>query len=177
MGPAAPEHHPDRTNGNRENLSLLEKACRQGYTAYYARAPKFFRKLAVAYADGSFDKFLTQLARTDVLGVDDWGLVPLSDSERRHCLEVIEDRHGSRSTVLTSQFPVDTWHDLIGNPSIADATTDRIIHKAHRIALQGESLRRAEAEAKKAGASDQNPPGNPASGHPPSRQGRREVGV
>jgi DNA replication protein DnaC len=157
--------------------ALLEKACRQGYTAYYARAPKFFRKLAVAYADGSFDKFLTQLARTDVLGVDDWGLVPLSDSERRHCLEVIEDRHGSRSTVLTSQFPVDTWHDLIGNPSIADATTDRIIHKAHRIALQGESLRRAEAEAKKAGASDQNPPGNPASGHPPSRQGRREVGV
>ena len=126
--------------------ALLEKACRQGYTAYYVRAPKFFRQLAVAAGDGSFDKLLTKLAKTQVLGIDDWGLSPLTDAERRHFLEVIEDRHGCRSTVLASQFPVDSWHDLIGHPSLADALLDRLLHQAHRLELQGESLRRTEAK-------------------------------
>ena len=148
--------------------ALLEKACRQGYTACYFRAPQFFRKLALAAADGSFDKLLVKLAKTDVLGIDDWGLSPLSDSERRHFLEVIEDRHGSGSTVLTSQFPVDTWHDLIGNPSIADATLDRLLHQSHRIELEGESMRRT---VPKKAASDRNPQENPQT----QRSGAQEV--
>lgn len=128
--------------------ALLEKACREGYTVHYFRAPKFFRELTIAYVDGSFDRLLAKLAKTDVLAVDDWGLVPLTDGERRYFLEVIEDRHGTRSTLLTSQFPVQTWHDLIGNPSIADATVDRIVSHAHRIELHGESMRKIEASAK-----------------------------
>jgi DNA replication protein DnaC len=127
--------------------ALLEKACREGYTAVYYRAPKFFRELSVAFVDGSFDRLLTRLAKTDVLAVDDWGLVSLNDAERRYFLEVIEDRHGCRSTVLTSQFPVKTWHDLIGNPSIADATIDRLLSSAHRIELMGDTMRRSEASA------------------------------
>lgn len=121
--------------------ALLEKACRQGHTVLYTRAPRLFRDLAVAYGDGSFDRLLGKLAKTDVLAIDDWGLVALSDGERRHLLETIEDRHGCRSTIIASQFPVAAWHDLIGNPSIADAIVDRLTSGAHRIELQGESMR------------------------------------
>jgi DNA replication protein DnaC len=120
--------------------ALLEKACREGFTAYYA-ASKFFRQLAIAYADGSFDRLLAKLARLDVLAIDDWGLAPPSDPERRHFLEVLEDRSGSRSTVLTSQFPVQTWHDLVGSPTLADAILERILSNHHEIALKGETLR------------------------------------
>jgi len=148
--------------------ALLEKACHQGYTAYYVRAPKFFRQLAVAAGDGSFDKLLTKLAKTQVLGIDDWGLSPLTDAERRHFLEVIEDRHGCRSTVLASQFPVDSWHDLIGHPSLADALLDRLLHQTHRIELQGESLRRADA---KTTPCDQDPyPQAPSGGQRPGQE-------
>lgn len=121
--------------------ALLEKACRQGFTAQYAAAEKFFRQLAIAYADGSFDRLLAKLARIDVLAIDDWGLNPLSDTQRRHLLEVLEDRSGTRSTVLTSQFPVSTWHDLVGSPTLADAILERILSNHHEIALQGETLR------------------------------------
>lgn len=121
--------------------ALLEKACRQGFTACYASASKFFRQLSVAWADGSFDKLLAKLARTDVLAIDDWGLVPLTDLERRHLLEVLDDRCESRSTILTSQFPVSSWHELIGNPTLADAIVERILANSHRIELQGETLR------------------------------------
>ena len=119
----------------------MQNACRQGFTAYYAPASKFFRQLGVAWADGSFDRLLAKLARTDVLAIDDWGLVPLTDLERRHFLEVLDDRSESRSTVLTSQFPVQTWHELIGNPTLADAIVERILANSHRIELQGETLR------------------------------------
>jgi DNA replication protein DnaC len=124
--------------------ALLEKACRQGYSSFYVRAPRLFRNLTVAYADGSFDRVLTKLARTDVLAIDDWGLAALNDAERRHLLEVIEDRHESRSTIITSQFPVSTWHGLIGNPSMADAILDRLTSGAHRVELQGDSMRSAD---------------------------------
>ena len=127
--------------------ALLEKACREGYSASYAQAHKLFRQLAVAYVDGSYDKLLSRIAKTDVLAIDDWGLVPLADSERRHLFEVIEDRHGSRSTIVTSQFPVENWHELIGSPSIADSTIDRIIQGAHRITLLGETMRDPEVAA------------------------------
>jgi DNA replication protein DnaC len=121
--------------------ALLEKACRQGFTAYYAAAAKFFRQLAIAYADGSFDRLLAKLARVEVLAVDDWGLTPLNENERRHLLEVLEDRCGCRSTILTSQFPVQSWHDLVGSPTLADAILERILSNHHEIALQGETLR------------------------------------
>lgn len=121
--------------------ALLEKACREGFTAYYAPASKFFRQLALAWGDGSFDRLLAKLARTDVLAIDDWGLVPLTELERRHFLEVLDDRTESRSTVLTSQFPVHVWHELIGNPTLADAIVERVLSNSHRLELQGETLR------------------------------------
>lgn len=122
--------------------ALLEKACREGFTALYTAAEKFFRTLAVAYADGSFDKMLSKLARIDVLAIDDWGIVPLGDRERRYFLEVLEDRNESRSTLLTSQFPVESWHELIGSPTLADALLERMLTQSHRIELRGESMRR-----------------------------------
>jgi DNA replication protein DnaC len=121
--------------------AFLEKACREGFRAYYAQASKFFRQLSVAWADGSFDRLLARLARMDVLAIDDWGLVPLTDLERRHFLEVLDDRSESRSTILTSQFPVENWHELIGNPTLADAIVERILSNSHRIEMQGETLR------------------------------------
>jgi DNA replication protein DnaC len=121
--------------------ALLEQACRKGYTAYYVSAPKFFRQLSIGYADGSFDGILSKLARIDVLGVDDWGLTPLGEMERRHFLEVMDDRGGSRSTILTSQFPVEKWHDLIGSPTLSDAVMERILSNSYRLFLSGETMR------------------------------------
>ena len=121
--------------------ALLEQACRKGYTAYYASAPKFFRQLAIGYADGSFDRILSKLARVDVLGIDDWGLTSLGEMERRHFLEVMDDRGGSRSTILTSQFPVENWHDLIGSPTLADAVMERVLSNSYRPVLSGDTMR------------------------------------
>jgi DNA replication protein DnaC len=121
--------------------ALLEKACRAGFTALYFRAEKFFRILAVAYADGSFDRVLSRLSRIDVLGIDDWGITPMGDRERRHLLEVLEDRNQARSTVITSQFPIDTWHEVVASPTLADAIVERILTRAHRIELMGETVR------------------------------------
>lgn len=121
--------------------ALLEKACRAGFTTLYFRAEKFFRSMAVAYADGSFDKVLSKLSRIDVLAIDDWGIAAMGDRERRHLLEVLEDRNQARSTVITSQFPIDTWHEVVASPTLADAVVERILTRAHRIELQGDSIR------------------------------------
>lgn len=121
--------------------ALLEQACRKGYSAYYAWAPKFFRQLAIGYADGSFDRMLGKLAKTDVIGIDDWGLAPLSEMERRHFQEVLDDRCELRSTIFTSQFAVEDWHGLVGNPTLADAIMERILSNSHRIQLSGETMR------------------------------------
>jgi DNA replication protein DnaC len=121
--------------------ALLDKACREGFSALYAPATKFFRQLSAAYADGSFDALLSKLARIDVLALDDWGLTPLSDMERRHLLEVLDDRHERRSTILTSQFEVGVWHDLIGNPTLGDAIMERILAHHHEIVLKGDTMR------------------------------------
>ena len=121
--------------------ALLEQACRKGYTAYYASASKFFRQLGIGYADGSFDRILSKLARVDVLGIDDWGLTSLGEMERRHFLEVMDDRGGSRSTILTSQFPVENWHDLIGSPTLADAVMERVLSNSYRLVLSGDTMR------------------------------------
>lgn len=122
--------------------ALAEKACREGFTALRYRAPEFFRELTVAEGDGSLGKLLARLARMDVLVVDDWGLAPLSGAERRHFLEMLDDRHGLRSTVMTSQYPVSGWHELIGEPTMADAILDRLVHNAHKLNLKGESMRK-----------------------------------
>ena len=122
--------------------ALLEKVCREGFTCLYFPAEKFFRTLAIAYADGSLDRVLSRLSRLDVLAIDDWGVVPMAERERRHLLEVLEDRNQTRATVITSQFPIETWHEVVGSPTLADAIIERILSRAHRIELQGESLRR-----------------------------------
>jgi DNA replication protein DnaC len=121
--------------------ALLEKACRAGFTTLYFGAEKFFRTMAIAYADGSFDKVLSKLSRIDVLAIDDWGIVPMGDRERRYLLEVLEDRNQARATVVTSQFPIDKWHEVVASPTLADAIVERILTRAHKIELQGESVR------------------------------------
>jgi DNA replication protein DnaC len=122
--------------------ALAEKACRDGFTALYTRAPQLFRDLALARADGSLRSLLARLTRVDVLLVDDWAMAPLTDAERRDFLEICEDRYQVRSTILTSQLPVAQWHEQIGDPTLADSILDRLVHNAHRIEMQGESLRK-----------------------------------
>jgi DNA replication protein DnaC len=127
------------------SCALAHKACREGMTAFYLRTPKLYYTLAMARADGSYARVLAKLARTSVIVLDDLGLAALADSERRDLLEVIEDRHGSASTIITSQLPVEHWHEVIGDPTIADALLDRLVHNAHKINLKGESMRKRKA--------------------------------
>jgi len=122
--------------------ALAQQACRKGYRALYRRVPRLFHELALVHADGTYPRFLAKLARIDVLVLDDWGLVPVGDTERRDLLEIIEDRYGNRSTILTSQLPSQSWHDHVGDPTIADAICDRLLHNAHKIDLKGESRRK-----------------------------------
>jgi DNA replication protein DnaC len=121
--------------------ALAQQACRKGYRALYRRVPRIFDEILLARADGTYPRWLAKVARFDVLVLDDWGLVPLAESERRDLLEIMEDRYGNRSTILTSQMPVDKWHDQVGDPTIADAFCDRLLHNAHRIELHGPSRR------------------------------------
>lgn len=125
--------------------ALAHKACREGYSALYLRVPRLFRELEVARGDGSYERLLKRFARTDLLVLDDWGLVPIGAAERRDLLEILEDRYGLRSTLVTSQLPIDAWHELIGNPTLADGILDRLVHGAYRLALDGESMRRRAA--------------------------------
>jgi DNA replication protein DnaC len=125
--------------------ALAHKACRDGYTALYLRAPRFFSQLEMAKADGSFGKTLARWAKIDLLVLDDFALVPLADGHRRDLLEILEDRHGGRSTLVTSQIPVSKWYDALGDPTLADAILDRLVHNAHRVELEGESMRKRDA--------------------------------
>ena len=122
--------------------ALAQKACREGYTAIYQRIPRLFQELPLAKGDGSYSKLLNRLGRTDVLLLDDWGLSKLTAEQRRDLLEILEDRHGSRSTIVTSQLPLDQWHSSIGDSTMADAIMDRLVHNAYKIKLEGESLRK-----------------------------------
>lgn len=125
--------------------ALAQQACRSGYRAAYRRMPRLLEELALAHADGTYVRLLGRLAKIDVLVLDDWGLAPLREQERRDVLEIFEDRHGTRSTIVTSQLPVENWHDHVADPTIADALLDRIVHNAHRIKLKGPSKRKPEA--------------------------------
>lgn len=125
--------------------ALGQKACREGYTALYLRLPRLLQELPIAKGDGRYPKLMASLAKTDVLILDDWGLAQLNDEHRRDLLEVLEDRHDRRSTLVTSQFPLEHWHEAIGNATLADAILDRLIHNAYKIALTGESMRKQRA--------------------------------
>ncbi len=125
--------------------ALAHNACREGLGAFYIRSPKLYYTLSIARADGSYARMLSKLAKVPVLVLDDLGLAALNDPERRDLLEVIEDRHGCASTIITSQLPVEHWHEVIGDPTIADALLDRLVHNAHRINLKGQSMRKRKA--------------------------------
>jgi DNA replication protein DnaC len=133
--------------------ALAQKAMREGFGAIYKRTPRLLRELAVAKGDGSYPKILNSLAKTDLLVLDDWGLTAFTGDQDLDLLEIIEDRHELRSTIITSQVPVDSWHALMANPTIADAILDRLVHNAYRINLAGESMRRV--RAKKGESDDQ----------------------
>ena len=117
-------------------------ACRQGLSVLYIRLPRLFEELRIAHGDGTFGKRLSALAKTDLLLIDDWGLAPPTAAQRSDLLEVLDDRVGTRSTLITSQLPVKHWHEYLGEPTLADAILDRIVHSAHEIALTGESMRK-----------------------------------
>ena len=124
--------------------ALAQQACRNGYRALYRRMPRLLEELALAHADGTYARLLGRLAKIDVLVLDDWGLAPLREQERRDMLEIFDDRHAARSAVLTSQLPVEKWHDYVADPTIADALLDRVVHNAHRVKLTGPSRRKLE---------------------------------
>lgn len=125
--------------------ALGHKACRDNRSVLYQRIPKLFADLALARGDGRYARLLRALAGVQLLILDDWGLEPLDAAARHDLLEILEERYGRRATIITSQIPVDQWHDVIGNPTYADAILDRLVHNAHRINLAGNSLRRDRA--------------------------------
>ena len=122
--------------------ALGHKACREGFTVQYHRVPRLFTDLALAKGDGRYPKLLTALAKTDLLILDDWTTALLTDEQRRDLFEISEDRYDRRSTVIAAQLPIKHWHETIGDPTLADAILDRLIHNAHKITLKGESMRK-----------------------------------
>jgi DNA replication protein DnaC len=122
--------------------ALAHNACRLGHTVLYQRLPRLMEELAFARADGRYPKLMAKIAKAHLLVLDDWGLTPMTAAGCRDLLELLEDRHNLRSTLITSQLPVDAWHDYLGDPTVADAILDRIIHNAYRLTLKGESMRK-----------------------------------
>jgi len=122
--------------------ALGQKACRDGRSVLYHRLPRLFAELDLAHGDGRFPRLFRQLVRADLLILDDWGPDRLTAPQRRDLMEIVEDRHGAGSIVVTSQLTVNTWHDVIDEPTFADAILDRLVHNAHRLALDGPSLRK-----------------------------------
>jgi DNA replication protein DnaC len=125
--------------------ALGHKACRDNHAVLYQRIPRLFADLALARGDGRYPRLMRALGGGRLLILDDWGLELVGPEQRRDLLEIVEDRYGRGSTLITSQVPLDRWHDLIGDPTLADAILDRIVHNAHRIQLRGDSLRKKKA--------------------------------
>ena len=121
--------------------ALGNQACRQGMSVLYTRTTRLMEEMKLAHADGSFRKRLSQMAKVDLLILDDWGLTTMTQPERQDLLELIDDRT-QRSTLITSQVPVKAWHEVIGEPTLADAILDRIVHRAHSLKMTGESMRK-----------------------------------
>lgn len=125
--------------------ALAQQAIRKRFSVVYWRLARLLEQLEIARGDGTLIKLRAQLGKAKVLILDDWGLAPMTDHGRRELLEIVEDRHGSASTIITSQLPIDKWHDYIGEPTYADSILDRFLHRAHRIELHGESMRKQHA--------------------------------
>jgi len=122
--------------------ALTHRACRDGFTSQYFRLPRLLEELAIAKADGRYSKILKSISKTKLLVLDDWGLKSLVKEQSYDLLEILEDRSGLRSTLITSQLSIDHWHEIIGDPTLADAILDRLVHNAYRINLKGESMRK-----------------------------------
>jgi DNA replication protein DnaC len=129
--------------------AIGQKACRNGYRVLYYYVPKLFRELEIASEEGKLNQFFNKLSKVHLLIIDDWGMKSLTNEQYRDFLEIIDDRHLSASTLITSQFPLKHWHDHIGNPTAADAILDRIIHNCHKIEMQGESMRKLKSQKNK----------------------------
>jgi DNA replication protein DnaC len=125
--------------------ALAHQACRKGYRVAYRRASRLFEELRLARASGTYSRLLGKLARLDVLVIDDWALAPLTDEQRRDIHEILEDRYKERATIVASQLPSTKWHEYLGDPTLADAICDRLLHNAHRIVLKGPSRRKEES--------------------------------
>lgn len=127
--------------------ALAQKCCRNGYSALYERASKLFHALAVAKATGQYGKMLASIASKNLLVIDDFGLAALTDEQRHDLLEIVEDRYDRRSTIIASQLPIEKWHQTIGEPTIADAILDRLVHCAYKISISSkESMRKAKTK-------------------------------
>lgn len=133
--------------------ALAQKACREGFSSLYLRLPRLLQELPIAKGDGTYTKLLTKLAKVDVLILDDWGLSKLIAEQQRDLLEILEDRHDCRSTIVTSQLPLDKWHHIIGDATLADAILDRLVHNAYKVTLKGESMRKKQSKLTKATSS------------------------
>lgn len=125
--------------------AFAQKSCREGFSALYLRISRLFEELSLAKGDGRYVKMLTAFAKTDLLVLDDYGLMKLTQEQRHDLLEILEDRHGVKSMLVTSQLPIEHWHEQIGDPTLADAILDRLIHNAHTIQLKGGSMRKRKA--------------------------------
>ena len=134
--------------------AFAHSACRNGHSALYVRVSRLLSELVTARADGRYPRRLESLAKTEVLVMDDWGLTPFSAENRLDLLEVLEDRHGVRSTVVTSQLPVDKWHDVVGDPTLGDAILDRLVHNAYKLDLKGDSMRKRRRPSTRTGNQD-----------------------
>jgi DNA replication protein DnaC len=145
--------------------ALAQKACREGHSAYYARMPRLFAQLELAHGDGSFARLFRTLTKVDLLILDDLGPDRLTASQRRDLMEIVEERHGRGSTLIASQLPVKAWHDLIGEPTFADAILDRLVHNAYRLELEGSRSMRETAPESEASPS-------PAAGAPSGKSAR-----
>lgn len=130
------------------SCAFANQACRQGYGARYIRLPKLFQAIGISKADGSYIKLMEYVSKLSLLVLDDWGLVPMSDDNRRDLLEIIDDRYHRSSTLITSQLPVQEWYDSIGDATLGDAIMDRLIHNAHRLEIKGPSMRAVIAKKK-----------------------------
>lgn len=126
--------------------ALAHQACRKGLRALYRRVPRLFDELRLARADGTYQRLLARFAKVDVMVLDDFAIAPLTEDSRRDLLEILEDRYGLRATVITSQLKHERWHDYLGDPTVADAICDRVLHGAHKIALEGPSRRKVKGD-------------------------------
>ena len=133
---------PTGTGKTYLSCAFGHKACREDFSVLYLRLPRLFEDLAIARGDGRFPKLLASFAKADLIILDDWGIAPMSDEQRRDLFEILEDRYDRRSTIVAAQLPLQHWHDIIGDPTLADAILDRLVHNAYKFNLEGDSLRK-----------------------------------